>query len=439
MDQFGESVTLTLNNPTNASLGTPVSHTINVIENEFSDPSLVVNQGEVCINYEVIFTADPPQGNCGQIIAFYYSSDGSLWQQIPNAQLSYNGCNITYTPPAVGTYFYYFEHSNFGNSNVVGVTVLGVPEKPGSISGNTTLCPVATGETYSIDPVPGANNYTWTVPTGWSITAGQGSTEITVSTGTTGGTISVVAVNDCGISDNPSTLSVSTQDNEAPAITCPANQTFDANNTGCTFQVIDNSLDASATDNCVIASITHNYIGGGNSLNGESFPVGTTTVSWTAIDGGGLESTCTFDITVVNPVSATISTLYVEDCPDLEPLQGFNPQSGSYNAGSTDITFEVTLSGTSATIWSFDYELTGADISVRASGVPTPNFTQSGSITNTSDNPVVLTFYVDNNPPIELYPTLEISNITDGNGCNAADAVPLSVTIKAMPDVGDYE
>jgi hypothetical protein len=51
---------------------------------------------------------------------------------------------------------------------------------------------------------------------------------------------------------------------------------------------------------------------------------------------------------------------------------------------------------------------------------------------------VVLTFYINNNPPVELHPSLTISNITDANGCPAS-GVSSSVTIKAMPDVGDYE
>ncbi len=51
-------------------------------------------------------------------------------------------------------------------------------------------------------PLPGATTYTWTVPTGWSITGGAGTTSITVTTGTTGqnGNISVTAGNSCGTS-----------------------------------------------------------------------------------------------------------------------------------------------------------------------------------------------------------------------------------------------
>ena len=58
------------------------------------------------------------------------------------------------------------------------------------------------GQAYSISTVTGATTYTCTVPTGWTITGGAGTTSITVTTGTTGqnGNISVTAGNSCGTS-----------------------------------------------------------------------------------------------------------------------------------------------------------------------------------------------------------------------------------------------
>ncbi|MFN8274465.1 MAG: T9SS type A sorting domain-containing protein [Flavobacteriaceae bacterium] len=72
------------------------------------------------------------------------------------------------------------------------------PAAPGNITGSTTVC---TGETttYSIAAVTNATNYTWTVPSGWTISNGQGTTSINVVAGTAGtGNISVVASNSCG-------------------------------------------------------------------------------------------------------------------------------------------------------------------------------------------------------------------------------------------------
>ena len=70
-----------------------------------------------------------------------------------------------------------------------------MPTTPGAIVGNVTQCPGLTGQTYSISAVPNTTTYTWTVPTGWSITAGAGTVSVTVSTGIAGqnGNITVKA------------------------------------------------------------------------------------------------------------------------------------------------------------------------------------------------------------------------------------------------------
>ena len=85
----------------------------------------------------------------------------------------------------------------------------GTPAHPGAITGTTPQCPGLTGQTYSISAVTNATTYTWTVPTGWSITAGAGTTSITVTTGAAGqnGNITVTAGNSCGTSA-ASTLAV---------------------------------------------------------------------------------------------------------------------------------------------------------------------------------------------------------------------------------------
>ena len=89
------------------------------------------------------------------------------------------------------------------------VVAPGTPTTPGIITGITAQCPALTNQTYSISSVPNATTYTWSVPSGWAITAGQGTTTVTVTTGTAGqnGNISVTAGTDCGTSA-PRTLAV---------------------------------------------------------------------------------------------------------------------------------------------------------------------------------------------------------------------------------------
>ncbi|SIT88650.1 ice-binding family protein [Pontibacter indicus] len=82
------------------------------------------------------------------------------------------------------------------------VPVPGPPVNPGDISGAFPVCQNSVGTKYSVAPVPGATGYTWYVPDGWTITAGQGTNEITVSLSETasGGQLRVQAFNECGAS-----------------------------------------------------------------------------------------------------------------------------------------------------------------------------------------------------------------------------------------------
>jgi hypothetical protein len=90
-------------------------------------------------------------------------------------------------------------HDNVGAivRDSVFVTLLSIPAVPGAITGNTGPCQGATAD-YSIAPVPGANSYNWTVPSGASILSGQTTTSISVGWGNTSGNVTVTAANSCG-------------------------------------------------------------------------------------------------------------------------------------------------------------------------------------------------------------------------------------------------
>lgn len=73
------------------------------------------------------------------------------------------------------------------------------PALPSKITGQFSVCPSATGFTYSVENVVGMT-YNWTLPSGWIKTAGGNTNAITVTAGNTGGVISVTATNTCGTS-----------------------------------------------------------------------------------------------------------------------------------------------------------------------------------------------------------------------------------------------
>ncbi|MFH1935958.1 MAG: T9SS type A sorting domain-containing protein [Bacteroidota bacterium] len=80
------------------------------------------------------------------------------------------------------------------------VLVNKIPAKAGFITGLDTVCRGATGVNYFISPIPGADNYIWTVPSGASIISGGNTPSIMVSFSDTAssGIISVFATNYCG-------------------------------------------------------------------------------------------------------------------------------------------------------------------------------------------------------------------------------------------------
>jgi hypothetical protein len=81
--------------------------------------------------------------------------------------------------------------------SVLAVTVSMVPDQPGAITGPEIVCTASTID-YSIDEVPMATSYSWTVPVGSDIIEGQGTRQIKVIFGEFNGTITVSASNTCG-------------------------------------------------------------------------------------------------------------------------------------------------------------------------------------------------------------------------------------------------
>jgi hypothetical protein len=96
-----------------------------------------------------------------------------------------------------------------GSRNSRCVTVLLAPSTPATaiISGPTTVT-CNQQVTYSVAVISGATNYTWVLPTGWTILSGQGTTSISVKVGCSKGNVQVTPSNSCG-NGNVIKLSVS--------------------------------------------------------------------------------------------------------------------------------------------------------------------------------------------------------------------------------------
>ena len=255
-----------------------------------------------------------------------------------------------------------FDCSNVG-SNTVTLTVT-------DLNGNVATCSSTVTVVDATNPNAICQNITVALDSNGviSITAAQidnGSTDacgidtmiISVSSfncGNVGENLVTLTVTDVnGNSDNCfSTITV--VDNIAPEFTlCPADIVIQPDSSNCNPYATWNT--PIATDNCAVTSLTSNF------QSGNSFPVGTTTVTYTAIDASGNTTTCSFDITVlanpllVSAVADTFSCGFNITCPGGNngtatalPAGGCMPYSYLWSNGQTS----QVATGLSATTYS---------------------------------------------------------------------------------------
>jgi hypothetical protein len=120
-------------------------------------------------------------------------------------------------------------------SDSVTVTVQSAPSNPGPITGPGIAC-MDSVATYFVSVISGATSYSWTVPAGATIVSGQNTPSINLQWGNTGGTLSVIAGNECGNS-TPSILDVTVTvlpDDPGPIL---------GNSIGCKNSLVEASID----------------------------------------------------------------------------------------------------------------------------------------------------------------------------------------------------
>ena len=104
------------------------------------------------------------------------------------------------------------------------ISVDPLPSAAGAISGGASVCEGATGNVFTISSVSNVSDYTWTVPSGSTITAGMGSTSITVTFGSTAGDITITPSNACG-NGTAAILPIALTNSVAPTIFIAATDT----------------------------------------------------------------------------------------------------------------------------------------------------------------------------------------------------------------------
>ncbi|MGB5024661.1 MAG: HYR domain-containing protein [Saprospiraceae bacterium] len=146
-----------------------------------------------------------------------------------------------------------------------------------------------------------------------------------------------IVTDECGNSTVGNTKQVITiEDTLGPVVICPSGSSLSrkADTTKCHYTVINNELDATATDDCFDPSTVSNNWNNNSTLSGVQLPVGVHTIIWTATDNCGNTSTCSFSITIfeIEPPVARCKG----DSILLDSTGNYTITVNNINAGSTD-------------------------------------------------------------------------------------------------------
>jgi hypothetical protein len=119
------------------------------------------------------------------------------------------------------------DQCGISNPSVLEVTVINIPSQPTIIQGPEQVCNEEK-VTFSVDPVPDATSYFWTVPADATIINGQNTDSIYVQWGTNAGYITIMTLNNCGES-LPLTQFISLETLPGPAGIITGNDTVCSN------------------------------------------------------------------------------------------------------------------------------------------------------------------------------------------------------------------
>ncbi len=261
----------------------------------------------------------------------------------------------------------YIRLSTVTDVYVISVTQGGLPSPPatpGVPSGKSAVCPGET-TTYGISPVSGATYYRWVAPAGASI-SGQGSTNVSITFGSTGGNVSVRAENVAGVS---SYRSKNVTINTIPSITGhPSNRTV-CSGSSALFQV-----NASGTGLSYQWQYSSNGINYYNCVTG--FGINTANFTETSTTGkNGYKYRCIVSGTCGPSVTSNSATLTFNTAPSIT-----SHPSGRTVCSGTNASFSVSATGTGLS-YQWQYSSNGINYydCVTGTGINTANFTETST------------------------------------------------------------
>ncbi len=142
---------------------------------------------------------------------------------------------------------------------------------------------------------------------------------------------------------------ITINDIQLPVITnCPANINVGSSVTNCGNNV--NWVSPTASDNCPGVTLTASH------SPGSFFPVGTTTVTYTAVDASNLSTTCIFTVTVTDNVAPNVPTLatVTSQCSATVTAPTTTDNCAGTITGTTLNPLTYSTQGTFTVVWTFN-------------------------------------------------------------------------------------
>jgi hypothetical protein len=274
-----------------------------------------------------------------------------------------------------------------------------------------------------------------------SVTNNHESTTYTVGTTTVTWTVTDIHGN-----TTTCTQAVVVTDNENPVITCPSNKSVN-NDAGNCSAVVNIGTPASS-DNCGVQSVTNNHAS-------TTYPIGTTTVTWTVTDIHGNTASCNQSITVTdneNPVVHTknISVTLSGGSASIVPSQVNNESTDncgitSYsvspstfncsNIGANTVTLTVIdIHGHSSSATAIVTVIGNLSVSISQSMLP--GFCQGGAVVLKANAPAGVTYLWSTGATtqsINVYASGTYTvTVANGSGCTASSSTTVSYTSANM-------
>ncbi|WP_292484919.1 PKD domain-containing protein, partial [Methanohalobium sp.] len=203
------------------------------------------------------------------------------------------------------------------------ITVNNLPDSAGSITGPDEICQGADNVSFEVDKIDYADEYEWTLPSGATITSGEGTRMIVVNfdESTTGGIVKVKGKNECGYGEESPKHEISV--NSVPEIVtdfyksiCSASDSLIAEDPGGSTTILWELIEG------------HGIIDAPNSFETEVTDLGNGINKFTVtLDNG----TCSVTDTVIienNQVSVNAGA-NKELCEDVDTLNGSQPPEGA--------------------------------------------------------------------------------------------------------------